>query len=238
LACSGNTTKSQSVAAKQKVTISTGWTNTCTAVTVGSSNGWDTNFDNFVYDNGGQVPAGDTQAPAAPTNLKATAVSASQINLTWTAATDNVGVTGYEVYRGTTKVATIGNVTSFGDTGLAASTTYSYTVKARDAAGNVSPASAASSATTQATPSNLGAIVGVVKSSLTNAPLQGAWVRITVNGKRVTVITNSRGEYALQGLPAATYSMIFWSFDHRSQTASVTVAAGQTAVKDVTLQHH
>ncbi|TJY38259.1 fibronectin type III domain-containing protein [Cohnella pontilimi] len=91
---------------------------------------------------------GDTQAPSAPANLAATAVSASQINLTWTASTDNVGVTGYDVYRNGS-LAGSATSTSYSDTGLAASTTYSYTVKARDAAGNVSAASNTASATTQ-----------------------------------------------------------------------------------------
>lgn len=53
LSCSGNTTKTQSVAAGATVTISTGWTNNCTTVTVGSSNSWETNFDNIVYDTAG-----------------------------------------------------------------------------------------------------------------------------------------------------------------------------------------
>jgi hypothetical protein len=48
LSCTGNSTKSQSVPANTKVTITTGWTNTCTSVTIGSSNGWDTNYDNLI----------------------------------------------------------------------------------------------------------------------------------------------------------------------------------------------
>jgi chitodextrinase len=91
----------------------------------------------------------DTTAPSAPTGLTATAVSSSQINLSWAAATDNVGVTGYDVYRGSTLVGSNVNTTSYSDTGLAAGFTYSYTVKARDAAGNVSAASSAVNGTTQ-----------------------------------------------------------------------------------------
>src|SRR5262249_23030787 len=74
----------------------------------------------------------DTTAPTAPTGLTATAASNSQINLSWTASTDNVGVTGYRVERcqgtGCTTFAQIGTptATSFGDTGLLASTTYRY----------------------------------------------------------------------------------------------------------------
>ncbi|ATB42129.1 hypothetical protein CYFUS_007606 [Cystobacter fuscus] len=96
-----------------------------------------------------KAATGDTQAPTAPASLTATAASSSQINLTWGASTDNVGVTGYIIYRGGTQVGT-STATSYSDTGLAASTTYSYTVKARDAAGNLSAVSNTASATTQA----------------------------------------------------------------------------------------
>ncbi len=91
----------------------------------------------------------DTTPPTVPTNLKATAASSSTISLTWTASTDNVGVAGYTIYRNATKVGT-STATSYSDTGLAASTAYSYTVSAYDAAGNQSGQSAAASATTSA----------------------------------------------------------------------------------------
>ena len=81
--------------------------------------------------------------------IEASATSASQINLSWTASTDNVGVTGYKVYRNGTQIATA-TTTSYSNTGLAASTAYTYTVSAYDAAGNVSGQSASVSATTQA----------------------------------------------------------------------------------------
>ena len=102
------------------------------------------------------TPAPDTQPPTAPSGLTATAASSSQINLAWTASTDNVGVTGYLVERcqgaGCTSFAQIGTSTSttFSDTGLTASTSYSYRVRATDAAGNLSPYSNTASATTTA----------------------------------------------------------------------------------------
>ncbi|MGW2652542.1 glycoside hydrolase family 6 protein [Streptomyces sp. NPDC001478] len=101
--------------------------------------------------NGGGNPGGgdDTQAPTAPTGVTATAKTSSSVSLSWTASTDNTGVTGYDVYRGGVKVGS-STTTSYTDSGLTASTAYSYTVKARDAAGNVSAASAALSVTTSA----------------------------------------------------------------------------------------
>src|SRR5262249_9832585 len=98
----------------------------------------------------------DTQPPSVPTNLAATAVSSSAVNLTWTASTDNVGVSFYQVYRcqgaGCTPTTQIGTPTSasFGDTGLAASTTYGYAAIAVDGSGNASAKSATVSATTPA----------------------------------------------------------------------------------------
>jgi chitodextrinase len=97
---------------------------------------------------------GDTTPPTAPTGLTATAASSSQIGLSWTASTDNVGVTGYRVERcqgsGCTSFAQIGtsSSTSYTDTGLTAATTYLYRVRATDAAGNLSSYSTSASATT------------------------------------------------------------------------------------------
>ena len=93
-------------------------------------------------------PSPDTQTPTVPTNLSVTTIFSSQINLSWTASTDNIGVTGYKVYRNGLQIATIAN-TSYSDTGLSASTQYTYNVAAFDAAGNTSALSTVASATTQ-----------------------------------------------------------------------------------------
>lgn len=88
------------------------------------------------------TPEVDTTAPSAPASLTATAVSKSQVNLSWPASTDNVGVTGYEIERciglGCTNFALIATVTgtSYSNTGLTSLTDYRYRVKAYDSAGN------------------------------------------------------------------------------------------------------
>lgn len=92
----------------------------------------------------------DQTAPSVPSGLQAGTVSNTSVALTWTASTDNIGVTGYDIYRGTT-LAGSSATTSFTATGLTASTAYSFTVRAKDAAGNVSAASAALSVTTTGT---------------------------------------------------------------------------------------
>ncbi|MEQ1743183.1 MAG: fibronectin type III domain-containing protein [Candidatus Nitrotoga sp.] len=87
---------------------------------------------------GGNCGVGNL-SPTVPTGLSATPISSVQINLSWTASTDNVGVTGYKVYRGGTLVGSP-VTTSYSDTGLTASTSYSYTLAACDAVNNCSSA--------------------------------------------------------------------------------------------------
>lgn len=83
--------------------------------------------------------AADTQAPTAPGNLRPTA-STTAIGLAWDAATDNVGVTGYQILRAGVAVATVSS-TSFTDTAVVPSILYSYQIVAIDAAGNRSAGS-------------------------------------------------------------------------------------------------
>src|SRR2546425_1133898 len=95
----------------------------------------------------GTTPSVDTTAPSMPTGLTGAAAGSTGANLSWSASTDNVGVTAYILLRNGVQVATPVS-TSFADTGLSAATTYSYTVAARDAAGNISPNSTSVSVTT------------------------------------------------------------------------------------------
>jgi chitodextrinase len=92
----------------------------------------------------------DLTPPSLPTNLVTTAVGITQINLSWNASTDAVGVKGYKIYRGGTLIATTTNTgTTYSDTGLTPSTVYTYTIAAYDAAGNTSSVTVGVSGTTQ-----------------------------------------------------------------------------------------
>lgn len=91
---------------------------------------------------------GDTTSPSAPGNPRATSTTANSVSLAWDASTDDVGVTGYDVYNGSA-VATSTTGTSATVTGLSPDTAYTFTIKAHDAAGNASPVSAAVTARTQ-----------------------------------------------------------------------------------------
>ncbi|MFI6257920.1 discoidin domain-containing protein [Micromonospora zamorensis] len=80
----------------------------------------------------------DTQAPSVPGNLAYTQPASGQIRLTWSASTDNVGVTGYDVYaNGALRGSVNGSTLTYTDS-QSASTTVSYYVRAKDAAGNQS----------------------------------------------------------------------------------------------------
>ncbi|WP_433226801.1 glycosyl hydrolase family 18 protein [Actinomadura formosensis] len=114
----------------------------------GTGSGWFTGCTiNGAPCDGSGAPGDDTQAPTAPSGLTSTGKTATSVSLSWNAATDNVGVTGYDVYNGGTKAT---SVTGTGATigGLSAKTAYTFTVKAKDAAGNTSPASNSVSVTT------------------------------------------------------------------------------------------
>ena len=131
------------------------WPSTFGAVQGSSSN---TGSIYATYSLGAGVP--DTTSPTVPTNLQASVASETQINLSWSASTDNVAVTGYKLERcqgssctNFVQVATP-TTTSFNDTILVANTTYRYRVRATDAAGNLSNYSSVANAITLNTPSH------------------------------------------------------------------------------------
>ena len=109
----------------------------------------------------------DTQVPTSPTNLASSNITTSSFTLAWTASTDNVSVTGYDVYQNGVKINPSNiTATSYNVTGLTANTTYTYYVKAKDAAGNQSANSITLNLTTLAgdtetptIPLNLGSII-------------------------------------------------------------------------------
>src|SRR6185295_7811264 len=136
-------------------------------------------------------PGPDTTPPSDVTGLTATAVSPIQLNLSWTAATDNVGVAGYRVERCQgvgcitfVQIATPAG-TTFGDTGLAASTTYSYRMKAVDAATNVSVNySTVANTTTQAPPDTIPPTdpTGLTATAVSSSQIDLAWTASTDSG--------------------------------------------------------
>ena len=124
----------------------------------------------------------DTQAPSVPANLTSSNVTQTTVDLSWTASTDNVGVTGYDVYQGSTNLGTVAG-TSTQITGLTASTAYSFRVRARDAAGNISGYSNTVNVTTSAAPDTQAPSVptSLVSTSVTQTTVDLSWNASTDN---------------------------------------------------------
>jgi len=184
-----------------------------------------------VYDNGvrvfGNEPGGgviDQTPPTTPANLRVTGTTTTTASLAWDASTDDVGVTGYQVSRGTTVAGNVSGLT-FTDSGLTANTTYSYTVRALDASGKQSAASAAVSATTGQVTQDY--TVGVSPGSLSLA--RGGTASTTVAITR-TNFTGAVG-FSATGLPAG----VTVAFNPATATTGNSVTATFTASSTATL---
>ncbi len=150
----------------------------------------------------------DLTPPTAPADLAATVDgSTGHVTLTWTAATDMNGIAGYDVLRDGTLLAALGSVTSYTDSTTQPQTTYSYTVRARDQAGNTSPESAPATATTPPQ--------GPLFSDDFESGTLSKWS--TVSGLTITTEAPYSGSYAARGTStgSATYALATLS-----QTAS------------------
>ncbi|MES5818183.1 carbohydrate binding domain-containing protein [Streptomyces sp. RG80] len=141
-------TSSPSSYSQLSVSFTTGASQTSATV---YTHGWYAQGTYYADDINLDGPGGgsDTQAPSAPSSLRSTGKTSSSVSLAWNASTDNVGVTAYDIYSGSNQVLSVSG-TSATVSGLAASTAYTFTVRARDAAGNSSGASNAVSVTTDA----------------------------------------------------------------------------------------
>ena len=166
----------------------------------------------------------DSQAPSTPTELTATAVSSKQINLTWKASTDNVGVKSYEVYRtdkGSNPIATV-TTNSFGDYGLDASKQYSYYVKARDGAGNTSGVSSTVTAKTLAKKKHA-VLYGTVRDRSSRRGVANATVVVTIQNVKYLYTTNKRGWYVIRGLETGRYNVTYQAEGYNSKSFSIKV---------------
>ena len=186
------------------------------------------------------APVPDTTAPTAPT-LSASGTTLTTTNLSWTGATDNVGVTGYNVYQGTTLLGSTTTATSFAVTGLTASTTYTFYVQAKDAAGNISVASNTVSVTTL-TPDTTAPTAPTLSASgttatTTNLSWTGATDNVAVTGydvyKGTTLLgsTTTATTFAVTGLTASTA----YTFTVKAKDAAGNVSVASNTVSVTTL---
>jgi chitodextrinase len=200
-----------------------------------------------VYDNGKKVygsepPGGsvDTTAPSAPTGLAASNVTTTSVSLSWTASTDSVGVTGYDVLNAGTVVGS-STTTSASVSNLSPGTTYALSVRAKDAAGNLSAATAISVTTLAptdtappSTPANL------VASNVTSSSVALSWSASTDNvgvvaydvysGSTLAGSTASTSITIGNLLPATSYT-----FSIRARDKAGNVSQASSSVSKTTL---
>jgi len=193
----------------------------------------------------GAVP--DTTPPSAPGNLTATSGGPTDIDLNWTASTDNVGVAGYRIYRdgGGTPIATVTD-TTYSDAGLGPNTTHSYSVVAFDAAGNTSGASNTATARTPADTTPPSAPTNLTASALSATEVALDWTASTDDGvvagyrvfrDGVQIGTSTGSSFTDTALQASTtYSYFVVAYDEAnnvsapSNTAGVTTTSGGMVV--------
>ncbi|MEK5238906.1 fibronectin type III domain-containing protein [Paenibacillus sp. FSL L8-0470] len=174
--------------------------------------------------------------PTTPSNLSGTSPTYSTVVLTWTGSTDNVGVAGYNIYRDGTLV-NISQATNYTVTGLKANTTYAFTVKAIDAAGNLSAASNAVSIktadsndkTAPTAPASLVVVPAITSASLTwtastdNVGVAG--YNIYADGELQG--TSAKTSYTASGLTGATsYTFSVKAFDDAGNESAASNSVG------------
>ncbi|WFO17320.1 fibronectin type III domain-containing protein [Cellulophaga baltica 4] len=138
---------------------------------------------NTIYIDNVSITALDNQAPTSPSNLVATAITETTTNLSWTAATDNVTVTDYEVFQEGVSIGFTGGNTTFEVSGLAPETTYNFTIAAIDAAANSSVQSNSVSVTTLALPDTEAPTVptALIANNITTTSVSLNWTAATDN---------------------------------------------------------
>jgi len=200
---------------------------------------FDVSNTNFTI-TAGSAP--DTIAPTAPT-LTASGTTTTSTTLSWSGATDNIGVTGYDVYRDGTLIGSTTTATTYAVSGLANATTYAFTVRAKDAAGNTSVASNVASVTTLTqTPDTTAPSVPTLSASgttttTTNLSWTTATDNVGVTGYDVyrngTLLgsTTTTTTYAVSGLTAATA----YTFNVRAKDAAGNTSANSNTANVTTL---
>jgi hypothetical protein len=207
---------------------------TLTATATDAAGNSSTAQESVTVQNATVTTGGDTKAPSTPSGLHLAVAGTTQAAIYWSPSSDNVGVTGYDVYRDGVLVAQT-TLPNYLDTGLAPGSSHGYTIKAFDAAGNVSASSSKLNAkTVSLSTSTTSTVAGVVYGS-TGKPLANVVVTLSGNGLTKTVKTSAAGVYKFSSLPAGTYTISYPSSTNSAaavstSSTSVTAVSGQTEV--------
>lgn len=201
-----------------------------------------TNIFTSTGSTGSTITVNDTTAPTTPTGLSASGTTATSTTLTWTASSDNVGVTRYDIYQGATKIGT-STTNSYTANGLTPSTAYSFKVQAFDAASNASAQSTALPVTTLAdssaptAPSNLqaGSVTGTTVTLTWTASSDNVGVaRYDVFNGSTKIASPTTNSYTVTGLTSGTgYTFKVQAFD-AAGNGSTQVSVGATTLADTT----
>jgi hypothetical protein len=177
----------------------------------------------------------DGTPPSKPAGLKLAAAGTNQLALDWSPSTDNVGVVGYQVLRGGVVVATVSTI-EYLDSGLGAGANYTYQVRARDFAGNVSALTPNLNAkTTPVSRAATGVLSGVVDDA-TGKPLEHVVVKLTLaNGTVKSNQTSPAGVWKIDNLPPGGYTLTATLPGHPASTFTMTAVAGTTILAATTL---
>lgn len=180
----------------------------------------------------------DATPPTPPTAISSYAISAFGISVSWSGAMDNIGVAGYKIYRNGIFLANTTSL-SYADSGLVASTAYTYAVSAYDVAGNISGMSQSTMATTMANTNTTTVVVyagisGKVIDS-TGIAVSGANIYISSADRYYSAITDTGGNYSLASVLAGTYNAKAYApsgASYQPISKSISLTAGQALVLD------
>jgi chitodextrinase len=202
---------------------------------------FDVAFDEEVVDS---TPIPDTTPPSPPMNLVAQTVSATEVHLTWSPSKDDIGVTGYQIDRDGEEVGTVGSVTSFSDTTALPETTYNYTVRAVDAAGNASEATDPATVTTPPNDTTPPSIPSISATAVSFNRVDLSWTastddtgigryEIVRDGDPLATVGGSTTKYRDSTVSASTaYSYTVEAFDAANNGSGPSDAAHATTPRN------
>ena len=187
-----------------------------------------------------QAYAADTSAPTVPGSPAVSAVTSSGFTFSWTASTDNVGVTGYEIWRGNVATEVSAATTSYTFSGLNGGTAFNVVVRARDAAGNFSALTSPISVVTSVSVDTQAPTVPGVPtvSGLSNTGFTASWKASTDNvavtgyqlwfGNTAVTLGANATSYAFSGLPAETKNLSVRARDGAGNWSALTAPVAVT----------